>query len=78
VREAGLAQLHGLLVRVAVRELRRRDAGAWILGRELDDLAHQAADDAMLAILWQTRQFSRPEPVHHVGVSVPGGLRRPP
>ena len=47
-REAGLARLHGLLVRVAVRELRRRDAGAWISGRELDDLAHQAADDAIL------------------------------
>ncbi|MCW2892242.1 MAG: hypothetical protein JWO75_1731, partial [Actinomycetia bacterium] len=38
-REAGLARLHGLLVRVAVRELRRREAGAWISGRELDDLA---------------------------------------
>jgi RNA polymerase sigma-70 factor, ECF subfamily len=57
VREAGLARLHGLLVRVAVRELRRRDAGAWILGRELDDLAHQAADDAMLAILGKLHSF---------------------
>jgi hypothetical protein len=44
-REAGLARLHGLLVRVAVRELHRREAGARISGRELDDLAHQAADD---------------------------------
>jgi RNA polymerase sigma-70 factor (ECF subfamily) len=49
--------LHGLLVRVAVRELSRRDAGAWILGRELDDLAHQAADDAMLAILGKLHSF---------------------
>jgi hypothetical protein len=57
MREAGLARLHGLLVRVAVRELRRRDAGAWILGRELDDLAHQAADDAMLAILGKLHSF---------------------
>jgi RNA polymerase sigma-70 factor, ECF subfamily len=56
-REAGLARLHGLLVRVAVRELRRREAGAWISGRELDDLAHQAADDAMLAILGKLGSF---------------------
>ena len=40
VREAGLTRLHGLLVRVAAGELRRRDAGSWIPGRELDDLAH--------------------------------------
>jgi RNA polymerase sigma-70 factor, ECF subfamily len=56
-RAAGLARLHGLLVRVAVRELRRREAGAWISGRELDDLAHQAADDAMLAILGKLGSF---------------------
>jgi RNA polymerase sigma-70 factor, ECF subfamily len=56
-REAGLARLHGLLVRVAVHELRRREAGAGIPGRELDDLAHQAADDAMLAILSKLGTF---------------------
>jgi RNA polymerase sigma-70 factor, ECF subfamily len=56
-REAGLARLHGLLVRVAARELRRREAGAWISGRELDDLAHQAADDAMVAILGKLGSF---------------------
>jgi RNA polymerase sigma-70 factor (ECF subfamily) len=55
--EAGLTRLHGLLVRVAVRELRRREAGAWISGGELDDLAHQAADDAMLAILGKLGSF---------------------
>ena len=58
-REAALARLHGLLVRVAARELRRREAGAWISGRELDDLAHQAADDAMLAILGKLGGFRR-------------------
>jgi hypothetical protein len=51
VRDAALARLHGLLVRAAVRELRRREAGTWVPGRELDDLAHQAADDAMVALL---------------------------
>jgi RNA polymerase sigma-70 factor, ECF subfamily len=57
VREAGLARLHGLLVRVAVRELRRREAAAGFSGRELDDLAQQAADDAMLAILGKLGSF---------------------
>lgn len=57
VREAALARLHGLLVRVAVRELRRREAGTWVPGRELDDLAHQAAGDAMLAILGKLHSF---------------------
>ena len=56
-REAGLARLHGLLVRVAVRELGRREAGTWISGRELEDMAHQAADDAMLAILGKLGTF---------------------
>jgi RNA polymerase sigma-70 factor, ECF subfamily len=57
VREAALARLHDLLVRVAIRELRRREAGTWIPGRELDDLGHQAADDAMLAILGKLGTF---------------------
>jgi RNA polymerase sigma-70 factor (ECF subfamily) len=56
-REAGLARLHGMLVRVAIRELHRREPGAWISGRELDDLAHQAADDAMLAVLGKLDSF---------------------
>jgi RNA polymerase sigma-70 factor (ECF subfamily) len=50
-REAGLARLYGLLVRAAVSELCRREAASGIRGRELDDLAHQAAADAMVAIL---------------------------
>jgi RNA polymerase sigma-70 factor, ECF subfamily len=57
VREAALARLHGLLIRVAVRELRRREAAAGFSGRELDDLAHQAADDALLAILGKLGSF---------------------
>jgi RNA polymerase sigma-70 factor, ECF subfamily len=56
-REAGLARLHGLLIRVAGRELRRREADAGFAGRELDDLAQQAADDAMLAILGKLGRF---------------------
>ena len=56
-REAALARLHGLLVRVAASELRRRETGGWISGRELDDLAHQAAGDAMVAILGKLGSF---------------------
>jgi RNA polymerase sigma-70 factor, ECF subfamily len=56
-REAGLARLHGLLVRVAARELRRREGGTWVSGREIDDLAYQAADDAMVAILGKLGSF---------------------
>jgi RNA polymerase sigma-70 factor, ECF subfamily len=56
-REAGLARLHALLVRVAVSELRRREAASGISGPELDDLAHQAAADAMLAVLAKLTAF---------------------
>jgi RNA polymerase sigma-70 factor, ECF subfamily len=56
-REAGLARLHGLLVRVALHELRRRRTPGGIDGPELDDLAHQAAADAMLAILSKLDTF---------------------
>jgi RNA polymerase sigma-70 factor (ECF subfamily) len=56
-REAGLARLHRLLVSVAVGELNRRKAMAGFSGRELDDLAHQAADDAMVAILGKLGTF---------------------
>jgi RNA polymerase sigma-70 factor, ECF subfamily len=57
VRDAAVARLHALLVRVAVRELRRREAGTWVSGRELDDLAYQAAGDATLAILGKLGRF---------------------
>lgn len=56
-REAGLTRLHNLLVRVAIRELRRRDASSGVSGPELDDLAHHAAADAMLAILGKLNTF---------------------
>jgi RNA polymerase sigma-70 factor, ECF subfamily len=45
-------RLHGLLLRAARFEInRRRGSHAHLRGGDLDDLAHQAADDAMLAIL---------------------------
>jgi RNA polymerase sigma-70 factor, ECF subfamily len=55
-REAGLARLHAMLLRIAHSELRRR-SGLRITGPELDDLAYQAAADALLAILAKLGQF---------------------
>jgi RNA polymerase sigma-70 factor, ECF subfamily len=49
-REQALARLHDLLLRAARAELGRRSRPAGVEGRERDDLAHQAADDALLAI----------------------------
>jgi RNA polymerase sigma-70 factor (ECF subfamily) len=58
VRNAALAELHALLLRGAHHELRRRsEAMAQLSAREIDDLAHQAADDAMAAILTKLDTF---------------------
>ena len=45
------AELHGLLVRIARAELFRRPSAARLSGPELDDLAHDCATDAFLAIV---------------------------
>ena len=57
-REAAVAKLHDVLVRAAVHELARRrwQLGA-IAGPELDDLAQQAADDALMSILRRLDEF---------------------
>jgi RNA polymerase sigma-70 factor, ECF subfamily len=56
-REAGLARLHDMLLRIAVTEARRRGTAHRIAGPELDDLAYQAAADALLAITGKLGQF---------------------
>jgi RNA polymerase sigma-70 factor (ECF subfamily) len=56
-REAALARLHELLVRVARGEAGRRGPRLRITGPELDDLAYQAAADALLAITGKIGQF---------------------
>jgi RNA polymerase sigma-70 factor (ECF subfamily) len=55
--ETGLARLHEKLLLIARGETRRRAAGGPVGGPELDDLAHQAAADAMLAILAKLTTF---------------------
>lgn len=57
-RAAALTRLHGLLLAATRAELRRRQARVTISGAELDDLAHQAADDALLAILDKLTTFA--------------------
>jgi RNA polymerase sigma-70 factor (ECF subfamily) len=52
VREEAIAQLHALLLRGAHHELRRRQSTlAHVPHGEIDDLATQAADDALVAVL---------------------------
>jgi RNA polymerase sigma-70 factor (ECF subfamily) len=55
--DAALQRLHGLLLRVARAELRRRNSRRLIAGPELDDLAHQVSADAMVAITAKLDQF---------------------
>ena len=52
-----MVRLHDLLLRVARSEARRRRGQLSIGGPELDDLAHQAAADAVLAVVAKVGQF---------------------
>lgn len=82
VHEAAIGRLHSLLLREARHEVRRRTAGlAHPSGRDLEDLALQAADDALIAILAKLDQF-RGEALfttwarRFVALEVPGKIRR--
>jgi RNA polymerase sigma-70 factor (ECF subfamily) len=56
--EAGIDDLHALLLRGARFEVRRRSATlADVWGDEFDDLAQQSADDAVLAVLRKLGDF---------------------
>jgi RNA polymerase sigma-70 factor, ECF subfamily len=57
LREAALERLHELLVRIARGEAARRGPRLGITGPELEDLAYQAAADALLAITSKLGQF---------------------
>jgi RNA polymerase sigma-70 factor, ECF subfamily len=56
-RERATARLYEMLLRVARAEAGRRGGQLRISGPELDDLAHQAAADAVLAILAKIGEF---------------------
>jgi RNA polymerase sigma-70 factor (ECF subfamily) len=56
-RERATARLHEILLRVARAEAGRRSGQLRISGPEVDDLAHQAAGDAVLAIIAKIGEF---------------------
>jgi RNA polymerase sigma-70 factor (ECF subfamily) len=82
VHEAAIGRLHALLLREARYEVRRRTAGlAHPSGRDLEDLALQAADDALIVILAKLDQF-RGDALfttwarRFAALEVPGKIRR--
>ncbi len=56
-REAALADLHALLLRFARSEVNRRAARFHVTGPEVDDVAHQATADALVAIVGKLGDF---------------------
>lgn len=56
-QETASAELHELLVRTARREAHRRAVGWGMSGPEVDDMADQAAADAMVAVLGKLHTF---------------------
>jgi RNA polymerase sigma-70 factor (ECF subfamily) len=58
VQRQAMADLHALLLRAARFELsRRRAAFSHVRGEELEDIAMQAADDAMVAVLAKLDEY---------------------
>ena len=57
LRQQAERELHARLVRIALAEVSRRSASTPVTGPELTDVAHQAAGDAMLAILAKLADF---------------------
>jgi RNA polymerase sigma-70 factor, ECF subfamily len=57
-REAAIARLHALLLQTARFEVaRRRPALPHVRGDELDDIANEAADDALMSVLRRLDDF---------------------
>jgi RNA polymerase sigma-70 factor, ECF subfamily len=50
-RDAAVERLHALLLRAALTEVARRRSSAPASAGDLDDLANQAADDALMAVM---------------------------
>jgi RNA polymerase sigma-70 factor, ECF subfamily len=55
--DAAVERLHALLLRAAVTEVARRRSSAPAAAGDLDDLANQAADDALMAVLKKVRSY---------------------
>lgn len=56
-RDAAIDRLYGILLLAARGEIRRRSGQLRIAGPEADDLAHQAAGDALMAISEKVHDF---------------------
>ncbi len=56
-RDAAVDRLYGILLLAARDEIRRRSGQLRIAGPEADDLAHQSAGDALMAISEKIGQF---------------------
>jgi RNA polymerase sigma-70 factor (ECF subfamily) len=57
-RDAAIARLHSLLLRAARFEVARRRPGLpYLRGNELDDIALEAADDALMSVLRRLDDF---------------------
>ena len=58
--DRAVAELHGLLLRASRFEVHRRSAALGLQhSSELDDIANQAADDALLAVMSRLERFER-------------------
>ncbi len=57
LRQEAERELHARLVRIALAEVNRRSGSTPVSGPELTDVAHQAAGDAMLAIVAKLAGF---------------------
>jgi RNA polymerase sigma-70 factor (ECF subfamily) len=57
VQRSAEARLYELLLRVARGEVRRRSGSLPFAGPELDDIAHQAAADAVIGVLRRLHEF---------------------
>jgi RNA polymerase sigma-70 factor (ECF subfamily) len=55
--DAAVDRLHALLLRAAFTEVARRRSSAPAAAGDLDDVAHQAADDALMAVLKKLHSY---------------------
>ena len=56
-QDEAMRALHGLLLRAALRQVRRMAAGAGIGASTVEELANQAADEALMALLGKLHSF---------------------
>jgi RNA polymerase sigma-70 factor, ECF subfamily len=69
--EEAIGRLHALLLRAARFEVaRRRPTLPHLRGNELEDIATEAADDALVSVLRRLDDFRVRQPLHDLGLQV--------